>query len=371
MTLFKTKLLNKTFPEKVLLQIQRARDQHIKKAAFKEPTSEAKSYDYSTFTEIDGSKDNDEAINIASTLPVSDDMQDFSFDRGLDYNWELPRYPLPDQNNNILDTWIQEMVDNFDRQKKNQTQTNLPLKNDGSEYKLVDATPDQSQVLHYIIDHLRLWFDANETNKPPPLRLMISGVAGSGKSTLTNTIVTVIRKMFQSTKAVKVVAPTGQAAYNAGGTTCHHGLGVGVNRTMHEGISSAKEKELLIDNNGLVMLVFDERGMISCRLLARSHYNMCHTAYGGVNKNKSWGNIPIVLCLGDDYQLPSVEPGAPSIYDNDITKTEEDYMGARLFLELAQKVVSLQNSKRQHGSQTRFMRILQGLRCENPQVSSA
>ncbi len=33
------------------------------------------------------------------------------------------------------------------------------------------------------------------------------------------------------------------------------------------------------------------------------------TAHGGRNKNKPWGGIPIFIFVGDDMQLPSIEPG--------------------------------------------------------------
>ncbi len=34
------------------------------------------------------------------------------------------------------------------------------------------------------------------------------------------------------------------------------------------------------------------------------------TAHKGTNTNKEWGGIPIVILVGDDYQLPSIDPGA-------------------------------------------------------------
>jgi hypothetical protein len=37
-------------------------------------------------------------------------------------------------------------------------------------------------------------------------------------------------------------------------------------------------------------------------------------------------------------------------------------------MELAAKVVSLKQSKRQHESEKRFMKILNALRCEEPEV---
>ena len=52
--------------------------------------------------------------------------------------------------------------------------------------------------------------------------MTVTGVAGSGKSTMINTLVSIIRTFFQTEKSVKVCGPTGAAAFNAGGVTCHH-----------------------------------------------------------------------------------------------------------------------------------------------------
>lgn len=51
--------------------------------------------------------------------------------------------------------------------------------------------------------------------------MTLFGVAGSGKSTLINTLVTIIRKITQKTNSVYVCGPTGTAAFSAGGVTCH------------------------------------------------------------------------------------------------------------------------------------------------------
>ncbi|MCL7044102.1 hypothetical protein MKW94_009965, partial [Papaver nudicaule] len=48
------------------------------------------------------------------------------------------------------------------------------------------------------------------------IRLIVSGGAGTGKSTLINAIVHSIRQLFGKNKAVKIMAPTGVAAYNIG-----------------------------------------------------------------------------------------------------------------------------------------------------------
>ena len=89
---------------------------------------------------------------------------------------------------------------------------------DGRTFELLDAKDDQRDILAYILAKVQEWFDNAGVPgyNPQPIRLTIAGVAGSGKSFLTNTLVTAIRRIFGTTDSVKVMAPTGEAAHNAG-----------------------------------------------------------------------------------------------------------------------------------------------------------
>ena len=117
------------------------------------------------------------------------------------------------------------------------------------------------------------------------------------------------------------------------------------------------------------MLIFDERSLVSSSVLARCHYNVSNSVYGGVNKECSWGNVPIVLFVGDDFQLPSIDNGCLSIFDSTANLSTEEEVGNMIFKEFAQKVVCLKDSKRQLESEQYFMDVLKRLRCEDPLVS--
>ena len=56
-----------------------------------------------------------------------------------------------------------------------------------------------------------------------------------------------------------------------------------------------------------VMFIIDERSMISSELLGACERNMWETIYGGVCEESEFGGIPVVLLVGDDYQLPPVQ----------------------------------------------------------------
>ena len=61
----------------------------------------------------------------------------------------------------------------------------------------------------------------------------------------------------------------------------------------------------------MLMLVIDERSMISSGLLATAERNVRECAFGQQNQNELWGGIPVVLIFGDDYQLfPVIDEGA-------------------------------------------------------------
>jgi hypothetical protein len=49
---------------------------------------------------------------------------------------------------------------------------------------------------------------------------------------------------------------------------------------------------------------------MSAELMGMMEHYARMTAHRGANSGKAWGGIPIVILVGDDYQLPSVDPGA-------------------------------------------------------------
>ncbi len=142
-----------------------------------------------------------------------------------------------------------------------------------------------------------------------PLRLTISGAGGSGKSVLINTIASVLRKVFGRSDAVHVCGPTGSAAFNAGGVTAHRLFGIAKRHTTNN-LNANKQKKLLQDFANTTCLVVDERSMMSAELLGMMEHCARMSAHEGTNTNKEWGGIPIVILVGDDYQLPSIDPGA-------------------------------------------------------------
>ena len=80
-----------------------------------------------------------------------------------------------------------------------------------------------------VLEYVERVFVANEKDlpEPEPLRLMLLGTAGTGKSTATKTLLQELRRRLKGHKLevvfFKVAAPTGTAAFNVrfNATTIH------------------------------------------------------------------------------------------------------------------------------------------------------
>jgi hypothetical protein len=142
-----------------------------------------------------------------------------------------------------------------------------------------------------------------------------------------------------------VAGPTGSAAFNAGGTTCHHGLWCLPFRPDDGEISDNILKKLRQKLEWTVALIADERSMISSSVLSQMELHCQHGAYRGQKSDSLWSGIPLVALFGDDYQMPSVEPHM--LYCCDIQPPANTIIatGQKLFCELAQNVMELDSSK--------------------------
>jgi hypothetical protein len=250
---------------------------------------------------------------------------------------------------------------------------NIPARSDGSAYTVDGMASDQKVLLAEVLEAVRDFCENKISNDGRGvLRLTVSGCAGSGKSTWINTLVTMIRKLFNSDDAVSVFAPTGSAAFNAGGETMHRGFHLPL-KIKNLDISADKNKFLLKKYGRTVVGIFDERGMIEATNLGLMKHFMQECAHGGGNKDHPWGGIPVIILVGDDYQLPSIEYGAfyslPEVtLKPDGPKTTSAAIKARTdgfeeFRLMGEKVMYLHGEKRVNDMQEQFKRILRTVRC--------
>ena len=136
--------------------------------------------------------------------------------------------------------------------------------------------------------------------------MTLCGLAGSGKSTVINTLVTAIRKISQKNNSVYVCGPTGSAAFNAGGETCLQLFNI-QGQLYNAELSAQALKSLMSKLEDTIALIVDERSMISALLLGTMEAYCRQAAFKGTKPHISWGGLPIVILVGDDYQLPPID----------------------------------------------------------------
>lgn len=159
----------------------------------------------------------------------------------------------------------------------------------------IDINPQFEQVLNFI----------NHTNQP----VFLTGKAGTGKTTL-------LKYLKQNTfKQLAIVAPTGVAAINAGGSTIHSFFQFPftpflpflkedneIDYTKNNLPTLKYNAQRLAIFRNLELLIIDEISMVRADLLEqiditlRQTRKKWHQAFGGVQ----------VLLIGDMYQLPPV-----------------------------------------------------------------
>ena len=209
--------------------------------------------------------------------------------------------------------------------------------------------PDQRDIVAVVIDKLYEFMESDDLSSFRPLRIILNGAGGSGKSVVINTIVTVIRKMFDSDDVVKVAAPTGTAAFNVSGETFHHMLGNRVSRLAYlpNSMSASKRLKLIKKFKCLLAVIVDERSLVSNSVLGTAARQICETIFdGGPLREDIWGGLPIVILAGDDFQLPSQEEGPLNVLSSTAPKNRMISTGRNALLECAENVYDLQGSKR-------------------------
>ena len=265
----------------------------------------------------------------------------------------------------------------------------IPLKADGSKYDFESLAPDQKQIFAYIFNRLKEWINRQSKQKIKTAtknivnqsieyniykltRMTICGAAGTGKSVLIKTLVTYIREMFGRNDVVFVSAPTGSAGYNAGGLTNHKQFGM---NTRTGTLSADRIKYLRKKFANALFVIMDERSMCDYIQLGIIERNCRETALSGNNDNLSFGGIPFIILLGDDFQLPPIDPGAFYCLEKQIPKKilhvknqtliEMFKNGKNAFKYLGKDVWYLQQKKRLLDSEKFLERILQGVRGEH------
>ncbi len=363
-------ILSPNCPVKVKIPFNRIRQRVQTKSVHKEPVSQVEAIDHSQFS-TDISEETREAVDIASTFPVGceddeDTLLEYKFDKGKNFDWSVPTIQVPEKTSEWLEEKLKGQKSTFHVEEN---ELGLPKRSDGSFYELDLLKEDQTDIIAYCLDHLRKWIAGlkeDGTSVVEPLHLTVKGVAGSGKSTFINTLVTAIRRMFQHKESVVVCGPTGSAAFNAGGVTCHFAFSLPRIPELGD-ISEGKLKWIRQNLDWIIALIIDERSMVSSGNLCMMEYHSRFAAYRGQRDDQFWGGIPLIIMVGDDFQLPSIDKGMLHIFDTYGNKTVCEMNGERIFSEFALNTMELQGTKRQHEDQTHLKTLLGKVRAEEGQ----
>lgn len=170
--------------------------------------------------------------------------------------------------------------------------------------------------------------------------LFITGGAGSGKTTLTRSIIESYQKQG---KSVARLASTGMAATLIGGQTLHSFFDLGIANTQAELERNGKlepAKKIVKLIRSIHLIIIDEVSMVSAQLLDLIGLRLLQAEYSGR-----------LLVVGDFLQLPPVTRGSEPIYFAFESPSWEKF---------AFETIHLEGSYRTH--ETEFLTLLEKVR---------
>jgi len=259
------------------------------------------------------------------------------------------------------ENWLSTQIREYEKEEA-AAPTHFPKRSDGSMYEIHDLERDQQQISGAIFEKLREWVECADYSTFKPLRMIVNGAGGSGKSVLLNTSITAIRRMFDSNNVARVVAPTGASAANVKGPTLHSLFTISTSSNDYKpgSMTSQQKKDMVKKFGVLLALICDERSLLSSRVLGTAEQKLQETIYNGFLSHIEWGGLPILILIGDDFQLPPVEEGALSA----LCRVDGGAMvrkGRATFKKCAKYVTELLGNKRV-GNRVHDRELLQRLR---------
>ena len=149
----------------------------------------------------------------------------------------------------------------------------------------------------------------NRCQRPEPFYLFLTGGAGVGKSHLVRTKVQTVNRLFavniqEQDSHVLVCAPTGAAAYNISGVTCHSAFLLPLStKKSDDYIPLSSEKLAMLKDafSNIKLIIIDEISMVGADTLLTIHRRLCDV----MTNSQPFGGMSI-LCVGDLLQLPPV-----------------------------------------------------------------
>ena len=154
-----------------------------------------------------------------------------------------------------------------------------------------------------------------------PLRMIVCGSAGTGKSYLINCI-----KEMLGSECI-LAAPTDVAAFNIGGQTLHSLLRIPFQKTSFSDVQGPSLRDLQERFEDVRYLIIDEMSMVGRHQLSLIHRRLCQALPQGACE--SFGGISLIF-FGDMGQLPPV--GDSPLYRSAATEGSATNQGRQLYM---------------------------------------
>ena len=236
------------------------------------------------------------------------------------------------------------------------------------------AKGDQMSIILVVIKKLREWVECatsvplEPSKKFTPLRITVRGAAGAGKSFFIKCLVNTVMKMFPGSNVVEVAGPTGASAYNVGGETMHRKWAINPHKPSQKPGKEASER-LQKKHKRTLLILIDERSMLTCDTIGAAERNTSASCHGGMHDDEDWGGVPVVVLVGDDFQLPpptNKEKGAFDIMGTRSSLSQQKFgiasSGSLILESMSDFCMELTSVKRQNSSQDHFKQLLNRLR---------
>ncbi|KAJ1524609.1 hypothetical protein ONE63_011093 [Megalurothrips usitatus] len=212
-------------------------------------------------------------------------------------------------------------------------------------YPNVQFNIDQMTVITLIEEHITEITNAEKCAIHLPKSVVVQGPAGTGKSlvirAVTNRIMTAL-----GVNSILLLAPTGVAAVNIGGSTIHSKLHIS---NIYDFEDLRNEAARKFCNEMKDVIVIDEYSMVGCAMMAAIDRRLKQSTG---NYDALFGGY-IVLFFGDVYQLPPVKD--TPLYSEVIPQNPAKLHGKFVFSEI-ESAIFLRKVHRQ--SDPQFQSVL-------------
>jgi PIF1-like helicase len=241
----------------------------------------------------------------------------------------------------------------------------LPRNEKNEIYEISNLYPEQQTIVYMILHKIHEWLTCDDFSTFVPLRCTIIGQAGSGKSVLINTITAAIRVLFEYNEVICIGCPTGTAAFNANGETLHNATKLGIREEYKPfSMSDAKRRQLCEKFKHLLCLIIDERSLLSSKVLGSTAQVLSETIFEGGTADQVLGALPVLVLVGDDYQLPSFSEGGLDVLFR-ICGSKMTQKGRQIFKDCAKTVFKLSTIRRISDARQNDKDLLQRVRLGN------